>query len=107
MKSNRSGQSVTNRVTEYRNDAWGNVIGVICKDGANPANYIISNYDWAGQLTAQYKGLNGSEVNYGTLNITANAGDYSKLLYEYDDFGNVTTVTDAMGNIESMTYYTN
>jgi len=105
VKNNRSGQAVSYRETEYRNDAWGNVLAVIPMDGNSPESYIISAYDWAGRLTGQHKGLGGSDVNYATLAITANNGDYSTLSYEYDYLGNVKKSTDAMSGVELMTYY--
>ena len=105
VKNNRSGTSVTYRETRYKNDPWGNVIAVIAMSGDSPANYIISEYDWAGRVTTQYKGLGASEVNPDTLAILGSGEDYSRLSYVYDYLGNVTISLDALGNSENMTYY--
>ena len=102
------------KLTKYGYDANGNVIEKRVSNSAPeaPLSYsrTVSNYDSMDRLisTTSYDGENAALVNTYTYNaydkvLTATSGG-STTTYAYNTRGELTSVTDAMGQSETYTY---
>ena len=84
------------RETRMEYDEAGNLVQTENKNEINNQNktvYTTAEYDWAGRMTSQKKGL-----------AAPNASEYSAYQYQYTYLGNVKSTTDPLNQTESMAY---
>jgi RHS repeat-associated protein len=65
---------------------------------SSPEDYVWRDYDGAGRKTTEIRWR--SEAKYDGTGVQAPAGDdlYATTFYQYDPFGNLTRITDPLGN---------
>ena len=86
---------------EYVYDNMNRVTETIVYVNANDKIYTHYEYDPMGRIAEMYTGMNALYSNLMT------SVDYSLTIYTYDRDGNVTSVTDALGNTETFVYDNN
>jgi RHS repeat-associated protein len=89
---------ITYSIVEYEYNSVGKVTDITTHIDDNRAEYVHYEYDNAGNITRMYTGLS---VPYSTSLTPA---DYQLTQYEYNIFGQLIELTDAMGQSETYTY---
>lgn len=102
---NNPGEADTFSVTNYTYDINNRVIMTEDIIDSSHARYSQYCYDNAGNLIKAFTGLTRPLTIINENNYTANDDDsFSVVSYEYDDFGNNTKYTDALGRSELYEY---
>ena len=85
----------------YTYDRLNNVVKVEQVISSTSSQFTQYFYDTKNRLVRVYTGLNKPLTINGLDNVSPNGdNDYSVIKYEYDFYGNKTSYTDAIGNVQ-------
>lgn len=104
--TNASGETESYNEVVYTYDNRNRLVMTQTNDGET-SNYTQNYYDGVGNLLRVYTGLTAPLTINGLDDVETGADtEYAVTKYSYDIFGQVLTVTDALGKIETNTYDT-
>ena len=104
--TNASGETESYNEVVYTYDNRNRLVMTQTNDGET-SSYTQNYYDGVGNLLRVYTGLTAPLTINGLDDVeTSTDTEYAVTKYSYDKFGQVLTVTDALGKVETNTYDT-
>lgn len=98
------GETLTYAQTDYDYDSRNRLVMMTTHDGGAAENYTQYYYDALGNTLRMYTGLSAPLTISGLDAVSGTDTDYSVTRYVYDQYSNVTSTTDPLGQTETYTY---